>query len=410
MDAPLVFFDILFRHPERLLAGVFLAVLFVGLAVLRRRAAHQALETQWIKEHLPGAKLPSSAHFLAATLAFSAALILLAAAWAEPEKRRVEKETVYGQVRVAFLLDSSLSMVYADDVRPSRLAAAKNVIRNFIEQLWRDPVLKGRYKIALIPFAGAAMPSYSSFTESKEEFLWLLDAVNEKTITRQGTSFLAAFHAYQILLRRSPSPEPHTTNVIVVVSDGGKEDGIHSEKNMLGRMIFGLPPRTVIATVGIGKKEEDAECVARRNAETDSSDGNTVSCFRTKPVPLAIKDANGRFKEYLRKRQDDIQSPVLTSEIDESVLQFLATPTEEDTLSRKKNYHFFADERELLASLKNLVIAYRARVGFAEKYQYEPIHSWFLFPAFALVYFLFGFGGWLWKFSPFLYWPFKRLR
>ncbi|MBI2048377.1 MAG: VWA domain-containing protein [Parcubacteria group bacterium] len=396
---------VIFRHSERLWIIAGAAFFFAALFAIKYRAAKRALKSAWIQEHVSVSKIPSPRAYIAAWFFLLIAVTLIAGVWAEADWRVAEKEPVYGSVRVTFLLDSSLSMVYASDVSPSRLAVAKEVLASFIEELTqKDPVLRGQYQFALIPFAAAALPFYSSFITNPEEFSWLLLNVDEKTITRQGTSLLAALRAYQALLARSPVAGPAAIDVAVVISDGGKEEGIQSERNPISEILRTLPPQVIMVTVGVGAKGRDDACVARLKGEggADSARVNAL-CFKTKPVLLMKKDKDGRFGEYLREKEGDPKSAVLASELDESMLAFIATPTKDDTPFSKRNYHFFADKKELLGSLKRIVTTYRIQEGVTTRYRYVPIVSWFLFPAFLILYFLFGFGGWALHTASLLY-------
>ncbi len=393
-------FDIVFRAPERLSSIPLIALFFLILFWAKYRAARVALKNPWILGHLAGARLPSLSAYIVSFGALVLGSALLAGVWAEPEWKIKTPEPVYGTVRISFLLDGSLSMVYGEDVAPTRLAAAKKMVAKFVRMLREDAELKGEYELALIPFAGGAIPSYSSFTTSHGEFLWLLENINKNTISRQGTSFLAALEAYKILLKRSRASKSNTSDLAILISDGGKEEGMESERGLLEKSLKTLDPRTVIYTVGIGSKERDKACLSRHAG--DDKEDQERACVRTKPVRLVVRDADGVFVDYLREDPRDPKSKVLSSELDEATLKFIATSAPGDTLFTKRNYRFFTDTEDMAAAFKDFVVRERTRVGTSYSYRYEPVLVWFLVPAFLIFFFFFGFGGWITRFLVFL--------
>ncbi len=403
MNEIFTYFAIVFRSPERLWIILPVALLFVGLLFVKYRAACAALKKRWIQEHLLRSRIPSLGAYVSGGAALILGAALLAGVWAEPERKVTKPEPVYGKVRMTFLFDSSRSMAYGEDVLPSRLAAAKKTVAEFVDALRVDAELKGQYELALIPFAGGAIHSYAPFTTSYDEFLWLLENINENTVSHQGTSFLAAIEAYGMLLERSPARETGAMDLAIIISDGGKEEGIQSERNLLESAVKKLGSSVIISAVGIGSKERDEACFAKRKKEGASFPQS--ACLRgTKPVRLVVRDADGVFVDYFRKEPGGM---ALFSELDESMLKFLATWTREDTPSAKRNYHFFTDTEEILAAFKSLVVRYRIQVATADYYQYEPVIAWFLVPAFLIFFFFLGFGGWVTHFAAILL---KRLR
>lgn len=360
--------DIIFRHPERFFIAAALIPLVWALVWWEAKCRKKELLNPYWSEHLPVARLPGFYKRIFWWLMASLAILLLVAALAVPEKKVAWHELIYGRIRITFLFDSSLSMKLAEDVKPNRLIAAKDAITDLVNMLSRDPELEGRYSLALIPFAAAAQPFFTSFTTSREEFLTNLAEVDEKTISRQGTSLWAALRAYEELLKAYP-PKEKTTDLAFLISDGGKEEGRAGEKEFIPsliRKISSLPNfRVIINTVGIGY---------------------------SRPVELIIRDEAGNFIGFYRKNPNDPKSPIQKSELNERILKEVADLTRGD-------YKHFTEKDKILKEFKAIVLKNREVVDNFPRIRYESITNWFLVPAFIIFYFLLGYAGWLIRLS-----------
>ena len=390
--------DIVLRHPEHLWAAVLIIFLLLLVCVETKRR-RTVLHNPWLQLHLPVSLLPSLWRRIAWWLLASIALSCMIAAFALPERKFVIKEKVYGQVRLTFFFDVSFSMVRAEDIQPNRMRAAKNMISGFIDMLTHDQDLQGRYQLALIPFAGTAQPFFLTFTISREEFLSNLEDINERTISRQGTSILAALSAYRLLLSRYP-PRENTTDIAILISDGGQEEGRGGEKNFFSTVISDIHEvirlhlannaqvsswHFVLSTIGVGSVEIDA--TGKRTAL---------------PIELIIRDNAGHFLDFYRKDPKDSQSPVLKSSLDEETLSEVAR------LGGGSYYHF-SNVQTIAKAFRELVLAHRVIKDEIPTFRYEPILSWFLVPAFVLWYILFGFGDWVKKIIYRVSWFIKKL-
>lgn len=378
--------QIVFRYPERLwAAGLIVFLLLLACLEIKRRRI--VLRDPWLALHLPLSSLSSFGKKIIWWLAASAALCCMVAAFAIPERKIITKEKVYGQMRLTFIFDVSLSMVRAEDVKPNRMRAAKDMIIGFLDMLAHDQELQGRYQLALIPFAGTAQPLFLTFTASREEFLANLEEINERTISLQGTSVLAALLGYESLLSRYP-PREETTDIAILISDGGQEEGREGEKKFFPAVINDIREvvrmytaknikihswQFMVSTIGIGKVEIDK--IGKRIA---------------KPVELIIRDSGGNFDSFYREDSKNPQSPVLTSRLDEETLMEIAR------LGGGSYYHF-SDIQTLAHAFRELILAHRMLVDEIPRYQFEPMIQWFLVPALVLWYVLFGFGDWIKK-------------
>lgn len=374
--------EILFRHPRRFLWGSII-ILFAALVAWEWRKRRRALKEPSIELHLSTSRLPSTFGRIHWWTWFSIATVLLVAAYANPEKVRTEYESVFGKIRVTFIFDASLSMKRAEDVLPNRFEAAKNMTRDLVLTLKRDPELKGKYSLALIPFSGAALPYFLPFTVSQDEFLSNLDSLDIEVITKKGTSLWAALRAYDELLLDHPARDNGTVDIGILISDGGKEEG-KRERALLPQAIKDLrdpyrAPHFLLSGERIIVRSEEP----KRNVVL-----NTIGVGAAKPVPLKIRDKAGNFMGYEHEKDGDPKSPVLTTTLDEQILQELAN-------QGGGTYHHFSDRETILREFKEIILFHRVEVDKIPHPRYESARAWFLFPPFIILYFLFGYGGWI---------------
>ncbi len=375
---------IVFRHPERLWLAVIVALLLI-VACYEAGQRKRMLRDPWIVLHKAVLIMPSFARRIAWWFFASIAFALMIACLAVPERKLTDTEKVYAGLRITFLFDDSLSMFYGEDVKPNRMRAAKDIVAAFVEMLGRDPDLKGRYSLAIIPFAGTAQPFFLTFTTSREEFFSALEEMNEHTVSRQGTSVLSALLAYRSLLKWYP-PRETTTDVAIMLSDGGKEEGKQGEKKFFPAAINSIRDAIkenqadgkktflwdfVLYTVGIGRVDHDEK-------------GRRI----VKSTELIIRDSAGNFIDFYREDANNPQSHILTSQLDEEILLEVAR------LGGGTYYHF-SDAKRITGAFRDVVRTHRHVADEISHPRYEPILHWFLVPAFVLWYVLFGFGDWI---------------
>ena len=106
-------------------------------------------------------------------------------------------------------------------------------------------------------------------------------------------------------------------------------------------------------------------------------------------APLKKRDRSGNFLGYEHVNEKDSTSPVLTTELDERILREIAEERGGGV------YWHFTDREALLREFKNFVIKYRKETDRIPLRRYESVRAWFLTPVFTILYFLFGYGGWL---------------
>lgn len=379
---PFLDLEVVVRHPGRLIFLLVMVLLAVVLMV-DSRARARALEKPWFVIRVPVAMLPGFWRRFFWWSGAGLAIVFFVVAWTVVERRIVEYDPVYGHMRITLILDNSFSVYYADEI-PNRMELEKEMMRDMVNILWTDPGLKGRYSIAIIPFAGSANHLFAPFSTSREEILAATDELNPETVTTPGTSLLNAVFGYEeLLLRHLPPGGEETTEVAFLISDGGKEEGRGGERRDLPAAISKLKEassvgggKLILSTVGIGKfREEFAE-------------GSPVPKRVPIPAKLVVRDKDGKFVKFLRKDDKDPRSPVLESGLDEEILEYLAS-------LGGGSYIHAANKDKILAAFKDTVLKYRKKVNEVPRPRYEPISRWLIIPGFLFLFLLFGCANWM---------------
>ncbi len=173
---------------------------------------------------------------------FVLSLALIIFGLAKPYYLKTVSKKEYPNVRIIFLLDVSLSMSFAEDVKPNRLVAAKEWVGDFYKSL------DGIYDVALVPFAGDPNTFYCPPSRNYSAFLALLEEVNFESVMSPGTDLANVFSAIK-------SFGKNEFNLIVVLSDGGKEDGFLVNRALLQKEISNLVQKGFqIHSLGIGDR------------------------------------------------------------------------------------------------------------------------------------------------------------
>ncbi|WP_321331522.1 VWA domain-containing protein [uncultured Bacteroides sp.] len=129
-------------------------------------------------------------------------------------------------VEIMIALDISNSML-AEDVQPSRLEKAKQLVSRLVDELDND-------KVGMIVFAGDAftqLPITSDYISAK----MFLESINPSLITKQGTAIGAALN----LAVRSFTPQEGVGRAIIIITDGENHEGNITEavKSAVGKGI-----------------------------------------------------------------------------------------------------------------------------------------------------------------------------
>lgn len=319
---------------------LWLALLLAGLLPfgcyrLLRARAHQArfagaapLRALSRLSSFPGA----SAAYAATVLA--AALIVVALAQPQWVRRLVLPE--FKKMDVVFLIDTSPSM-RAEDVRPSRLERALEVIARFGEQ--KPP----QDRIALVAFSSSSI-ILSYLTEDPANIRYYLDYLRNDATPRVGTNIGRALqNALKVLAKErevDPAAADHKA-AFVLISDG-EDHG--AELDNAVRRVHKQGVR--VHTVAIG-----------------SSQGA--------PVPIAWEDGQPR---YLLDRRGNR----VISHLDERTLRWIAQETGGGA------YRSFTGA-ELPRTFAAILAQERELDGFKQTVEHRDMHEAFLFAAFGML-------------------------
>lgn len=182
---------------------------------------------------------------------------------------------------VIFVLDVSNSM-NAEDIEPTRLQQAKNILINCIQQMHDD-------KVGIVVYAGKAesvMPLTSDYTAAET----YIDAIETNVILRQGTDFLKAVEVAADKFKNVPKG----SRKIVLISDGEDNEG-----NDKAAIKEAQKQGIIINTVGIGTEEGAPIPVylygQLMGYKTDSGNETIITKRQTEALMSLAYDTEGEY-------------------------------------------------------------------------------------------------------------------
>ncbi len=187
-------------------------------------------------------------------------------------------------IDLIFAVDVSKSML-AEDVAPSRLARARQLVSACVDELGGD-------RVGLIAYAGEAFPQLPITTDLAAAKLFL-DRLRTDQISSQGTAMSEAVE----LAARMFSDEGAKARALILISDGEDHEGALDQAIEKARTLD-----IRIYSIGMGTE-------------------------RGGPIP--VKDANGRARGY---KEDRDGNKVITK-LDRAQLETLARQTDGKYLS-----------------------------------------------------------------------------
>lgn len=182
---------------------------------------------------------------------------------------------------VIFVLDVSNSM-NAEDVAPTRLQQAKNILKNSILQMHDD-------KVGIVVFAGEAqsiMPLTSDYTAAET----YIDAIETNVVGRQGTDFLRAVEIAADKFKNVPKG----SRKIILISDGEDNEG-----NDKAAIREAQKEGIIINTIGIGT--DDGAPIPMylygqlMGYKTDSTDETIITKRQTEALMSLAYDTEGEY-------------------------------------------------------------------------------------------------------------------
>jgi Ca-activated chloride channel family protein len=163
-------------------------------------------------------------------------VLLLVLALLRPQNIRKETQEKIKGIDIVMALDISGSM-QADDLKPSRIEAAKEVCRNFVSGLEND-------RVGLVVFAGKAF-TQCPLTSDYEIVKSFIDQVDLNTIRIDGTAIGEA-----ILTATNRLEASGASKVIILATDGVNNRGVLPVEAAK----IAAYKNIKIYTIGIGKK------------------------------------------------------------------------------------------------------------------------------------------------------------
>jgi len=263
------------------------------------------------------------------------ALAALVLSLAQPQWVREVVNPQLKKMDLVFLIDTSPSM-HAEDIRPSRLERALEVIGSFCDRKLEHD------RIGLVAFTGGSVV-LSYLTEDPNNIRYYLNYLREDHIQRLGTNIGRALTNGLTVLNKERELNPAAANnkrVFILVSDG--ED--HGDE-LRG---------------------------ATENVRTAGIKVHTIAIGSAQGAPIPVSGEQGPSRYVL----DAKGNPVI-SYLDESTLRWLAQETGGSA------YRATTGE-ELPQMLTRIVDTEREIEGFRQMVEYRDLHQEFLFAAFGL--------------------------
>ena len=262
-----------------LLAIPAVVVLFLAVAIWKRSAQKRFAANRDLLNQLTPNRSVFKPVFKLVLICL--AIACMAVALVNP-KIGTKLETVKREgVDVVFAVDVSKSMD-AEDIAPSRIEKAKQLVSQIINNLGSD-------RVGIIAYAGSAYPQLPITTDYSSAKMFL-NSMNTDMLSSQGTAIKDAIE----LAKTYYNDEEQTNRVLVIISDGedhaGDVSSIAESAQELGIRIF---------TIGVGTESGD-RIPLKRNGVVQSykkdQNGETVI---TKLDPATLQEiaaeANGEY-------------------------------------------------------------------------------------------------------------------
>jgi len=285
-----------FQHPE-----YFIGLLLIPLLILlyfrlngwkkklSARIGDPTLVAQLVKSF-------SAKNFLLKFALVCFAIFLLVTGLANLRAKGIAENISRQGVDVMIVLDVSKSML-AQDVKPSRLDKAKQLLYRLIDRLQND-------RVGLILFAGRSYMQMPLTTDHSAAKLYISEAGPEAVPT-QGTVFGEALHMANSSFNRNE----HKYKAIILISDGEDHDpdGLKIAKQL-------AEDGVMINTVGIGSPDGSIIIDPETKEPKKDEKGNTVISKLNEQELTGISDATNGV--YIRLENLEDATITLTQRLD----------------------------------------------------------------------------------------------
>jgi len=247
-----------FAHPEYLYLLLLLPLLigvFIYTIIQKRRNINKFGNPDLLAELMPNVSFirPQVKFYLQL---FS--VLLLVIVLAQPQFGTKEEKEKRKGIEVMIALDVSNSMM-AQDVQPSRLEKAKQVLSKLVDGMTND-------KIGLIVFAGDAytqLPITVDYVSAK----MFLSTISPQLVPRQGTAIGSAID----LAIKSFGPKSESGRAIIVITDGENH-----EDDAIGAAKLAAENNIIVNVIGMGKTDGSPIPIPGTMSFWKDKDGNVV--------------------------------------------------------------------------------------------------------------------------------------
>jgi Ca-activated chloride channel homolog len=293
-----------FQHPEYFIGLIWIPLLiylFYRLINWKKKLTSRIGDPVLVRQLM---KSFSAKNFLLKFTLVCVAVFFLIAGLANLRAKGSAENISRQGVDVMIVLDVSKSML-AQDVKPSRLDKAKQLLYRLIDRLQND-------RIGLILFAGRSYMQMPLTTDHSAAKLYISEA-GPDAVPTQGTVFAEALNMANSSFNRNE----HKYKAVVLISDGEDHDpeGLRIAKQMADDGVM-------VNTVGIGSAEGSVIIDPETREPKKDDKGNTVISKLNEQELVGISDAtNGIYIHLenleeatitLTQRLDSIEKRALT--------------------------------------------------------------------------------------------------
>jgi Ca-activated chloride channel homolog len=287
-----------FLNPERLWLLVLVPVLIGGYVALQRRRRHYAL--RFTNLALIDSVLPRRPQWRQHTAVGLAMLTLagLVLCFARPAESQQVRARVNKPQVVVICIDTSLSM-RADDVAPSRLAAAERAAKEFLRNL------PSKFEVALVTFARGATVQVPP-TKNRQQVASSIDGLQLGEYTATGEGIYSSLD----VIKQSRSGDDTLPAVIVLLSDGTRTVGrsalqaardAKSQRVPVYTVALGTPGGVIPNAEGPGQVPVPVDRQQLRDI-AQLSGGKAYDAQTPKDLNLAYNDVGKRLVTVVEKR------------------------------------------------------------------------------------------------------------
>ncbi len=285
-----------FAHTEYLFLLLLIPLLigvFIYTGILKRRNLNQFGNSDLLAQLMPNVS------YVRPTVKFYmqlAVIILLIIVLAQPQfGTKVENVKRQG-IEVMIALDVSNSML-AQDVQPSRLDKAKQVLSKLVDGMTND-------KIGLVVFAGDAytqLPITVDYVSAK----MFLSSISTQLVPRQGTAIGSAID----LCIKSFGTKSEAGRAIIVITDGENH-----EDDAIGAAKLAAENDIAVHVIGMGKPDGAPIPVPGTMSFWKDKDGNVVVSKLNEEMCKSISSAGKGV--YVRADNSNSAFRVINKELD----------------------------------------------------------------------------------------------